>query len=414
LQSRRRRPSADRRAAAVRRASRQLARVLDPPEPPKLRYVSDSHPGISRRRVGSGFRYVDADGRTVGDPAELRRIRSIAIPPAWADVWICPRADGHLQAVGRDARGRKQYRYHPAWREFRERDKYGRMLAFGRALPRIRGRVARDLARSGLPREKVLAAVVDLLQATDIRIGNEEYARENQSYGLTTLRDRHVRVSGSEVRFRFRGKSGKVRDVVLSDPRAARLVKRFQDLPGQELFQYVDDGGELRSIDSGDVNDYLREISGEEFSAKDFRTWAGSVLTACALRELRCGRTRREANRNLVRAIDVVAERLGNTRAVCRRSYVHPAVIDTYLEGRVIADCESRGKIVTHRRTASLSPDEKALLALLREATRQLESSKRRGRKAGADMRRAGRGGSGGIGGAQRQSREHRTGPPSR
>jgi DNA topoisomerase-1 len=353
--------------------------VLEPAEPPKLRYVSDSSVGISRRRTGSGFRYVDPGGRTIRDPAELRRIRSIAIPPAWTGVWICPRADGHLQAVGRDARGRKQYRYHPAWREFRERDKYGRMLAFGRVLPRIRGRVARDLARSGLPREKVLATVVDLLQATNIRIGNEEYARENQSYGLTTLRDRHVRVSGSDIHFRFRGKSGKVRDIVLSDPRLAPLVKRFQDLPGQELFQYVDDDGELRSIDSGDVNDYLREISGEEFSAKDFRTWAGTVLTACALRELRCARTRREANGNVVRAIDVVAERLGNTRAVCRRSYVHPTVIDAYLAGRVIADCESRGKLVTHRRSASLSPDEKAMLAFLREAARELRSAQKKG-----------------------------------
>ena len=257
----------------------------------------------------------------------------MVIPPAWNDVWICPRADGHLQAVGRDARGRKQYRYHPRWRDVRDRTKYDRMIAFGRALPKIRRRLKRDLSLPGLPREKVLAAVASLLESTRFRIGNDEYRRQNDSYGLTTLRNRHVEVSGARLRFRFRGKSGKIGEVALSDSRLARIVRRCQDIPGQELFQYVDESGQPRAIDSGDVNEYLRAISGDDFTAKDFRTWSGTVLAYAALR--RCGRaaSKAEAQRKVVLAIAEVAKRLGNTPAVCRKSYIHPRVIDGYISG---------------------------------------------------------------------------------
>ena len=326
-----------------------------------LRYVSDALEGIARRPAGQGFRYIRADGRAVRDAATLARIRSLAVPPAWREVWICAREDGHLQATGRDARRRKQYRYHPRWREVRDETKYARLAAFAAALPRIRSRVRRDLARPGLSREKVLAAVVRLLETTFVRIGNEEYARDNASFGLTTLREEQVRVEGATLRFRFRGKSGVPHSIALTDRRLARIVRRMLDLPGYELFQYVDDGGETRAIESTDVNAYLREISGEDLTSKDFRTWAGTRLCARALRALEPPRSTAEGRRNVGRAIEAVAAELRNTKAVCRKCYVHPVVIDAYLEGRLRAAMKGRG-------------EEAALARLLRPRTRRPRS----------------------------------------
>src|SRR5207248_1022266 len=307
--------------AALRR--RGVVIATDPVESAqsaRLHYVTDEGPGIRRVRCGTGFRYVGPSGRPVRGP-DLERIRALAIPPAWTDVWICPLPNGHLQATGCDARGRKQYRYHPRWRAVRDETKYQRLLAFARALPRIRARVDADLARRGLPRAKVLATVVRLLETTLIRVGNEEYARANNSFGLTTLRGRHVDVDGPEVRFEFRGKGGKPHAVGVRDPRVARIVRRLHELPGQELFQYVDADGARRTLDSADVNAYLREIGADDFTAKDFRTWAGTVLAALALAEVRRFRTVREARRNVGRAIERVAARLGNTPAICRKGY---------------------------------------------------------------------------------------------
>jgi len=301
-----------------------------------LRYVSDTAPGIRRRRAAKGFRYLDANGKAVRDEATLARIRRLAIPPAWEDVWICTRDDGHLQATGRDARGRKQYRYHPQWREVRDETKYGRMAAFGRALPRIRRRVQRDVALPGLTREKILATCVRLLETTFIRVGNEEYAKENASFGLTTLRTRQVKVNGSKIRFQFRGKSGVEHEIELEDRSMAAIVKRVRELPGQELFQYVDEDGTRRVVDSADVNAYIREAAGGEFTSKDFRTWAGTLLAARALRDAGAFESKANAARNVNEAIASVAKLLGNTKAVCRKCYVHPAVIDAYLEGRLL------------------------------------------------------------------------------
>jgi len=298
-----------------------------------LHYVSDTQPGIRRVRHGNGFRYVEPAGRTVTNAETLVRIRSLVIPPAWRDVWICTRGDGHLQATGRDARDRKQYRYHPRWREVRDENKYGRMAAFARVLPRIRARVTRDLSRRGLPREKALATVVRLLETTLIRIGNPEYARDNESFGLTTLRNRQVRVQGATLKFRFRGKSGVQHEVEHSDRRIAAIVRRMQDLPGEELFQYVDDDGAVRTIESADVNAYLREIAGEDFTSKDFRTWAGTVLAARALHRLGAAESQTLAKRNVVTAVEAVARLLGNTRAVCRKCYIHPGVLEAYAAG---------------------------------------------------------------------------------
>jgi DNA topoisomerase-1 len=336
-----------------------------------LRYVSDAGPGIRRRRAGEGFRYLRPDGTTVGDEATLARIRRLAIPPAWTDVWICASGEGHLQATGRDARGRKQYRYHPRWREVRDETKYGRLIAFGAVLPRLRRRVARDLARPGLPREKVLAAVVRLLEKTFVRVGNEEYARENESFGLTTLRERQVRVNGSQLRFRFRGKSGVQHELEVSDPRLAAVVSHMHDLPGEELFQYVDDDGEVRAIGSSDVNAYLQEIAGEDFTSKDFRTWAGTLLCARILRRLDSPATETAGRREVARAVEAVARELRNTRAVCRKCYIHPAVIDSFLMGRLARFMEGRS-------------DEAALIALLKSEQRRESSAARR---SGADRR---------------------------
>ncbi len=326
-----------------------------------LVYTTDAEPGISRVRHGKDFRYLGPDGKPVTDAATLDRIRSLVIPPAWRNVWITTRPRGHLQATGRDARGRKQHRYHPRWREIRDADKFDRMADFARALPRIRRRVARDLRRPGLPREKVLATVVRLLETTYARIGNEEYARQNRSYGLTTLRDRHVRVKGDTVRFMFKGKSGREVQVGVKDRRVATVIRRCEELPGQRLFRYLDADGELRSLTSDDVNTYLREATGEDFTAKDFRTWAATVLAACALKQAATFESDTEAKRNVVAAIDEVARKLAHTRAVCRRSYVHPAVVDAYLGGHLGA-----GEERPPSAPPGLRSDEAAVLALLR------------------------------------------------
>jgi DNA topoisomerase-1 len=300
-----------------------------------LRYSSDAQPGLSRRRAGRGFAYLDSDGAPVRDPEVKARIKALAIPPAWTDVWICRWPNGHIQATGRDARGRKQSRYHARWHEARHESKFDRMVSFAGALPAIRERTDADLARPGLPREKVLAAVVRLLEMTLIRVGNDEYARLNNSFGLTTLRNRHARIEGRRVRFRFRGKGGQQHEVGLRDRRLATVIRRCQELPGQELFQYVDEEGTVRDVASDDVNDYLREIAGADFSAKDFRTWAGTVLAYRALVALEPADSATDARRNVVAAIRVTAGRLGNTPAVARKSYVHPAVLEAYMDGRV-------------------------------------------------------------------------------
>ena len=331
-----------------------------------LRYVTDAVPGIRRKRTGKHFSYVGVDGSRIHDEAELRRIRTLAIPPAWRDVWISPAPNGHLQATGRDARGRKQYRYHPRWRAVRDEAKYERTLAFGQSLPTIRRRILEHLARPGLPREKVLAAVVRLLESTLIRVGNDEYARENGSFGLTTLRDRHARVNGSDIRFRFRGKGGKEHLIGLRDRRLARIVKRCQDIPGQELFQYVDERRERHSIGSTEVNDYIRELSGQDFTAKDFRTWAGTVLAAWALEEFQAFDSEAQAKRNVVRAIESVAERLGNTPAICRKCYVHPSVIEAYMEGAALHTVRDAIDEELAQSLDELSSEEAAVLTLLR------------------------------------------------
>ncbi|MGE3268340.1 MAG: DNA topoisomerase IB [Chloroflexota bacterium] len=335
-----------------------------------LRYVSDDRPGIKRRRAGKGFRYVRPDGSPVKDEQTLRRIKGLVIPPAWTDVWIATDPRGHIQATGRDARGRKQYRYHARWRTVRDETKYERMVAFGEALPTIRARVDAELARPGLPREKVLATVVRLLEATLIRVGNEEYARENRSYGLTTMRQRHLKVNGSSLRFRFRGKSGKEHEISVRDRRLARLMRRLQELPGQELFQYLDEDGARRTVDSDDVNAYLREITGQEFSAKDFRTWAGTILCAVALRELDGCETETEVKRNIAQVVKVVSQQLGNTPAVCRSCYIHPAILETYAESRgesLLAEAlGDRLEDAADDAPRDLTSDETAVLDLLR------------------------------------------------
>jgi DNA topoisomerase-1 len=336
-----------------------------------LRYVTDSMRGIAREAKGDGFRYVDADGNTVDDEATLARIKSLVIPPAWTDVWICPLANGHLQATGRDARKRKQYRYHPKWRSVRDEAKYERMLSFGKALPAIRVAVDAALKLPGLPREKVLATIVRLLEVTMMRIGNEEYARTNKSFGLTTLRSRHVKVEGKDIEFRFRGKSGVFHTIKLEDRRLARIIARTRDLPGQDLFQYLDDDGEQHTVGSADVNDYLRAITGEEYTAKDFRTWSGTVLAALALQEFEKFDSEAQAKKNIVRAIESVAEKLGNTPTICRKCYVHPAVIDAYLDGTIIDALRERATRELVDDLHSLSPEEAAVLALLQQRLQQ-------------------------------------------
>ncbi len=328
-----------------------------------LRYVNDGEPGIARRGTTiADFSYHRSDGRKVRAPHVLKRIRALAIPPAWTDVWICCDPGGHIQATGRDARGRKQYRYHPRWHEVRDQTKYERMIAFARALPKIRARIDADLARPGLCRERVIAAVVRLLERSLIRVGNDEYVRSNDSYGLTTLRDGHVAVKGKTIAFRFRAKSGRLRRLELAAPRLSKIVRACQDLPGQELFKYHDDGGEIRDVTSSDVNAWLREVTGEEFTAKDFRTWTGTVMAAFALRAEEPPRTRAAQKRMMNAAIDRVAEALGNTRTVCRKAYVHPQVLDAFSDGTLArALAPQRGC----RRMKGLDPAERAVLDFL-------------------------------------------------
>jgi DNA topoisomerase-1 len=348
-----------------------------------LRYVTDAAPGFRRRRSGKGFVFLDRNGRRISDASVVDRIRRLAIPPAWTDVWICPDPSGHLQAAGRDARGRKQYRYHPDWRQVRDETKYGRMVSFARVLPRLRRAVDRALAKRGLSREKVVATVVRLLEMTLIRVGNEEYARSNDSFGLTTLRDRHVDVAGHKVRFEFRGKSGVRHSVDLRDRRLARIVKDCQDLPGYELFQYVDESGKRSAIDSADVNGYLRDVMGADFTAKDFRTWAGTVLAAQALGRLEPCESENKARKNINEVVASVAARLGNTKTICRKCYIHPAVIDGYLEGSLslngstpaIANGRSQSG---RRRGAALAPEEKAALAFLERHEVRRKNGKRK------------------------------------
>jgi DNA topoisomerase I len=343
-----------------------------------LRYSSDAEAGIHRKPAAKGFVYFGAAGKRLRDAATLARIQHLVIPPAWTDVWISPHENGHLQATGRDARGRKQYRYHANWRQQRDESKFGRMIAFAQALPRIRRHVKRDLSRHGMPQEKVLATVVRLLEVTLIRIGNDEYARENHSFGLTTMRNGHAKVAGPNIRFAFSGKSGKRHDITLHDPQLARIVRRCQGLPGQELFRYEDDEGKAHSIHSEDVNDYIRGITGDDFTAKDFRTWAGTVLAAIALQKLEAVVEKARAKKNVVDAIQAVARMLGNTPAVCRKSYVHPEIVESYLAGDTIVMIPEGKSGATRRSPSQLRPAEAAVLMLLKRRLPTGRSGKRR------------------------------------
>jgi DNA topoisomerase-1 len=358
--------------------------ATDPKESAKaanLRYVSDSRPGITRRRSGKGFTYIDPKGERLTDKQEIARIKALAIPPAWTEVWISPYPNGHIQATGRDEKGRKQYRYHERWREVRDETKYGRMIEFGRALPRIREQVDLDLGKKALSRERVLATLVRLLETTFIRVGNEEYARTNKSFGLTTMRCRHISVRGDKVHFKFRGKSGKRHAITVDDPRLARVIKRCQELPGQELFGYIDDEGRRCTVTSDDVNQYLHDITGQHFTAKDFRTWGGTVLAAISLQAREPAEKVTEARKNVVAAIQEVSERLGNTPAICRKSYVHPSIISTYLEGTLHSllaaedPREAVEKAMADAPRHGLKPEEEAVIRLL-EGCREMESKR--------------------------------------
>ena len=355
------------------RASAAQLLPVDPYESARiagLRYVSDAQPGITRRRAGTGWTYHSPDGTAVRDRGQLRRIRSLAIPPAWSDVWICPVSHGHLQAVGFDARGRKQYRYHSLYRQVRDATKYSRMLAFGKALPGIRARVAEDLKLSGLPRNRVLATMVRLLETTGIRVGNEEYRKQNESFGLTTLRNRHVQIEGRTLHFHFKGKSGQMQDLEVTDRRLSRIVHDCQCIPGHELFQYLDDEGQPAKIDSGDVNEYLREIAGEDFTAKDFRTWSGTRQAVLALEQIGPAESATAARRNVVEAVKIAAHKLGNRAATCRKYYIHPAIVDAYTDGTLFealasseAPADSRG----------LAREERAMMQVLADkATKEI------------------------------------------
>ncbi|HEV7680175.1 MAG TPA: DNA topoisomerase IB [Candidatus Dormibacteraeota bacterium] len=342
--------------------------AVDPVEAARragLRYVSDSMPGIRRQSSGDTWAYIDPEGNRIRDAVVVQRIHHLAIPPAWTDVWICPLDNGHIQATGRDARRRKQYRYHDQWRAVRDEAKYSRMIAFGKALPRIRERVAHDIELPDLPRDKVLAAVVRLLDTTAIRVGNEEYAKENDSYGLTTMRSRFAKVDGKKVEFEFRGKAGKYHAVAVEDARLARIIRECQELPGQELFQYVDDSGTRHHIHSEDVNEHLQEVAGEDFTAKDFRTWTGTVVAACYLRELGPASTQRELKRHVKEAIEQVAEALGNTPAIARRCYVHPDVIEAYSDGSLLRLRLRHTRPTTATQAEGLREEERTVLRLL-------------------------------------------------
>ena len=360
-----------------------------------LRYVSDKQPGLRRVKVGTGFRYVNSTGKAVRETRTLQRIRSLAIPPAWTDVWICASDKGHLQATGRDARGRKQHRYHPLWREVRDATKYDRMIEFAEVLPGSRRRIAREMAKPGLHREKVFATIIRLMDLTLIRVGNEEYARQNGSFGLTTLQDKHARIHRERIHFSFRGKSGKSHTISVEDRRLARIVKHCQDIPGQDLFQFLDASGKPRDVTSGDVNEYLRQLTGTDFTAKDFRTWAGTVLAARALSATKEFKTQAQAKRHIKEAIEFVAAQLGNTTAVCRKCYVHPSILNGYMENRL--PCKTRvtrgnGKLATticSRPKASLGLDEREVLQYLRCCRREEDRTARAARTKLAAIPRA-------------------------
>ena len=357
-------------------SNRKRGKRADPPEAAldpvvaakraQLRYVSDSAPGITRQKARNGFDYRLPDGALVRDIETLRRIRSLVIPPAWIDVWICLDPNGHLQATGRDQRGRKQYRYHPRWRDVRDEAKYGKLLIFAKALPVIRDRVEEDLKRRGLPRERVLAAIVRLMELTFFRVGNTEYAKANKSFGLTTLRDRHVAIEGGKIHISFRGKSGKQHETDINDRRLARIVKDCRDVPGYELFQYIDDDGERRTVDSADVNEYLREITGEDITAKDFRTWAATHLAAQALREFENFDSEARRKKAIIDAVKKVASHLGNTPAICRRSYIHPAVLDGYMDGTLLEGLANETQRFLEENIHGMKPEEAAVTAFLR------------------------------------------------
>jgi DNA topoisomerase-1 len=355
--------------------------VVDPRDAAEsvgLVYVSDEEPGIRRKKAGKGFTYLRPGGGKV-EEATLKRIRKLAIPPAYTDVWICPKPNGHIQATGRDARGRKQYKYHPAFREIRESTKYEKMMEFAQGLPAIRAKVAEHMALPGLPREKVLATVVNLLETTLIRVGNDDYAKQNKSYGLTTLKDGHVEVvNGSELRFQFKGKSGKSWSLKVKDRRVARIVRACQDLPGQELFQYLDEEGERRDVTSSDVNAYLREITGQDITAKDFRTWHGTVMAALALQAFQSFDTQAACKKNIKAAIEEVASRLGNTPTICRKCYIHPELISAYVEGQLPLEIKEEVEAELRGDLSSLKPEETAVLTLLQaRLSRTLEDKLR-------------------------------------
>jgi len=342
--------------------------IIDPRDAAEsvgLVYISDDEPGIRRKKAGKGFTYVMPGGARVEDKATLERIRALAIPPAYTDVWICPDPRGHIQATGRDAKGRKQYRYHTGFREVRESTKYEHMLEFAQSLPAIRARIREHMGLPGLPREKVLATIVHLLETTLIRVGNSDYAKQNKSYGLTTLRDPHVKVDGSALRFQFKGKSGKTWQLQVEDRRVAKIVKACQDLPGQHLFQYLDEAGERQSVTSADVNAYLKEITGRDITAKDFRTWAGTVLAAMALAEFESFDSQAKAKKNIRAAIERVSAQLGNTPTICRKCYVHPEVLNSYLEGGLLIEIKEEVESELREELANLKPEEAAVLTFL-------------------------------------------------
>jgi DNA topoisomerase-1 len=338
----------------------------DAAESAGLQYASTDTPGISRRRAGKGFSYRDPQGARLTDIAALARIRSLAIPPAWSSVWICPDPDGHIQAVGFDEKGRKQYRYHPKFREVRDGVKFDHMMLFADALPRLRHQVAADMAAPGLGRAKVLATVVHLLETTMIRVGNETYAKENKSYGLTTLLVRHVKIDGSDLKFHFKGKSGKTWRLNVRDRRIARIVKSCQELPGQHLFQYVDETGQRQGVTSADVNSYLKEVSGADITAKDFRTWTGTVLAAMALAEFEKADTTARAKKNVTQAIERVSSRLGNTPTICRKCYIHPEIVSAYLDGGLLLEVQKDIDDQLRDDLATFRPEEAAVLSFLR------------------------------------------------
>lgn len=366
-------------ASRARREKKRIAKIevaTDPVEVAEdagLRYVSDDQPGYTRKPKGHDFEYFDTDGKPLHDETRLLRIQRLAVPPAYKDVWICPSPNGHIQATARDARGRKQYRYHERWREARDENKYDRMLVFGQALPKIRRQVNKDMGLHDLPRNKVLATVVHLLGRTFIRIGNEEYARDNKSFGLTTMRNRHVDVKGAKLSFSFRGKSGVLHEIDVSDRRLANIIRRLQDLPGQDIFQYEDEAGEVRNVTSQDVNDYLQEITGEKFTAKDFRTWAGTVLTAMALSAQGPAENETQAKKNIKVSITAVAKILGNTPTICRKCYVHPVVLESYLDGDMIEGLKQKTEEALSENLEDLRAEEAAVMSFIQARLAKLK-----------------------------------------